>query len=572
MSLKTKKKSRIANKDAPLPKVRAGLEDATKYKTDVERIAEGRTAVDRKAIKLKIDLAKSKRNVTRYTDKLAKLKKADALSSELVLPTNVKESIEAEENPTEVIFKPNPGPQTEFLSADEDEVFYGGARGGGKTYSLIVDPLPFCINGNFRGLMLRRTMPELRQIIGETKKIYPRVFKGAKFKTRENTWHFPSGATIEFGYAERLEDAERYRGQSYTWIGLDELPQHPSIEIYDMLKSSNRSADPSLKTYMRSTGNPGSIGSQWVKQKFIDPVAPNTTFFEHSDLIDPKTKQKKVVTRSLRYIPASVWDNPYLTMDDSYISALASLPKAKQEQMLYGNWDIIEDSAFPEFDKNMHVIEPFEIPNTWTRFRAADWGYASPFCCLWFAVDYDENVYVYREYYGTKVIADQWAKNIAKLERRERILYGKLDGSTDQSRGDRGDSIFAVINKELRNAGSIPFGFADRSPGSRAAGRQEVHKRLLLRKTGEVSDDGVYIERPSLFIFNTCRNLIRTLPSLPIDPSDAEKVAKKGAEDHAYDALQYGLRSRPISPLQIVDINQFRERNQFKAADDVFGY
>ena len=567
------KKSRIANKDAPLPSVRKGLEKATKYKTDDERIAEGKTAVDRKAIKLKIDLAKSKRNVTRYTDKLKKVVKDDKVSEDFIAPESVTASIEVDKlADKEVLFKPNEGPQTEFLAADEDEVFYGGARGGGKTFSLIMDPIRFCGNGNFRGLLLRRTMPELRQIILETKKIYPRVFKGANFKTQENTWHFPSGGTIEFGYAITLDDAERYRGQGYTWIGIDELPLFPTIEVYDMLKSSNRSADPELKSYMRATGNPGSIGSQWVKQKFIDAEAPNKTFFEHSDILDPRTKTLLKTTRSLRYIPASVFDNPYLVMDDAYISALASLPEVKRQQMLYGDWDVIEDSAFPEFDRKVHVVPTFKPPSSWTRFRAADWGYASPFSCLWFAVDYDENVYVYREYYGTKVIADDWARNVAKLEQHEKIHYGVLDGSTDQSRGDRGDSIFEVINKTLRNAGAMPFRFADRSPGSRAAGKQEVHKRLMLRETGFITDEGVREKLPSLLIMDCCHNLIRTLPSLPVDPTDSEKVAKKNAEDHGYDSLHYGLRSRPISPLAIVDINSFRENNRFKPADDTFGY
>lgn len=441
-----------------------------------------------------------------------------------------------------------------------------------NTYSLIVDPLRYCTNGNFRALLVRRTTGELRDIEIETNKIYPKVFKGAKYKASERRWVFPSGAIIEFGYGENLMDLERYRGRAFAWIGVDELPQYEGIECYNLLKSCNRTTDPTLPTVMRCTGNPGSKGSFWVKQKFIDPAPENTTFYEEYDVYDPRTQQMRQVKRSLRYIPASVYDNPTLVNDDQYISNLASLPEVQRRQMLYGDWDVIEDSAFPDFRKDVHVIEPFEIPRDWLRFRAADWGFNSPFCCLWFAVDYDDNIYVYREFYGTKVIADDWAKEVARRERGEKIHYGVLDGSTDQSRGDRGPSIFETINRELRNHYSVPFRFADRSPGSRAAGKLEVHKRLALRETGLITEEGAREEMPSLLIFSNCTNLIRTLPSLPCDPNDPEKVAKKGAEDHAFDALQYGLRSRPMSPLQMLRNEAFSNKQKFTPVDETFGY
>ena len=132
-------------------------------------------------------------------------------------PKNIKEHIDQQE----VIFKPNSGPQTEFLAASEREVFYGGARGGGKSYAMLVDPLRYCSNANHRALLVRRTMPELRDLIQKSQLLYGKAYPGAKWREQEKEWRFPSGAKIEFGYAENMTDALRYQGQSYTWIGID---------------------------------------------------------------------------------------------------------------------------------------------------------------------------------------------------------------------------------------------------------------------------------------------------------------------------------------------------------------
>ena len=136
---------------------------------------------------------------------------------------NIKEAIKDKE----VIFQPNDGPQTEFLAASEREVFYGGARGGGKSYAMLVDPLRYCDKQKHRALLIRRTMPELRDLINHSQQLYSKAYPGAKWREQEKEWRFPSGARIEFGYAENLTDALRYQVQSYTWIGLDQLPQYP---------------------------------------------------------------------------------------------------------------------------------------------------------------------------------------------------------------------------------------------------------------------------------------------------------------------------------------------------------
>jgi hypothetical protein len=164
-----------------------------------------------------------------------------------------------------VIFHPNEGPQTEFLAADEKDVLYGGAAGGGKSYAMIVDPLRYAHRPAHRALILRRSMPELREMIDKSRELYPQAFPGAKFREVEKLWNFPSGAKVEFGFLERDADVYRYQGQAYSWIGFDEITHLPTEFSWNYLASRLRTTDPEIKTYLRCTANPGGVGSHWVK-------------------------------------------------------------------------------------------------------------------------------------------------------------------------------------------------------------------------------------------------------------------------------------------------------------------
>ena len=494
--------------------------------------------------------ARKKRDAIIKTSNALEGKKSSVIETTDVeqLTPNVKEHVK--EN---VIFQPNEGPQTQFLAASEREVFYGGARGGGKSYAMLIDPLRYCHKENHRCLLLRRSMPELRDMINHSQRLYGRAFPGAKWREQEKEWRFPSGARIEFGYAENLTDVLRYQGQSYTWIGIDELPQYPTPEIYNFLRSSLRSVDPEIPVYMRATGNPGNIGSIWVKDMFVDPAEPGKRF---DVIIDTVVGQKKITRR---FIPAKLQDNPYLMQTDDYLVMLSSLPEVQRKQFLEGDWSAFEDCAFPEFDVVKHISEPFEIPRNWHRFRTCDWGYSSAACCLWIAIDFDNNLWVYRELYTKRVTADVFARKVLDAEQGEYIRYGMLDSSTWARRGDVGPSIAETMIRE-----GCKWRPSDRSPKSRVNGKLELHKRFSIdEKSGE----------PKLKIFNNCRNLLRTLPLLPTDKHNPEDVDTH-AEDHAYDALRYGVMSRPLHPNSNAN-DQFMKQNRennFKPADRIFGY
>ena len=301
---------------------------------------------------------------------------------------------------------------------------------------------------------------------------------------------------------------------------------------------------------MRSTGNPGNVGSLWVKEMFVDPSEPNKAFDVHIDTI----AGRKSITR--RFIPAKLQDNPYLMQTDDYMIMLSSLPEVQRKQFLEGDWSAFENSAFPEFDMSVHVVQPFDIPSNWLRFRTCDWGYSSAACVLWIAVDFDNNFWVYREHYTQRVTADVFARQVMEKEHNEYIRYGILDSSTWAKRGDAGPSIAETMIRE-----GCKWRPSDRSPRSRVAGKLELH-RLLTKDL----DTG----QPKLKVFSNCTNLVRTMPMLPVDKNNPEDVDTH-AEDHAYDALRYGVMSRTVHP-KSYDANRYTEKEKFKPADRVFGY
>ena len=506
-----------------------------------------------KVAKAEQTLRSAKRHAENVKSKLLTINKTlDGKEQQLITEDIIKsapKAIQEHIKTQEVIFKPNSGPQTEFLAASEREVFYGGARGGGKSYAMLIDPLRYCSKAQHRALLIRRTMPELRDLINHSQRLYGRAFPGAKWREQEKEWRFPSGAKIEFGYAENMTDVLRYQGQSYTWIGIDELPQYPSPDIFNFLRSSLRSVDKNIPVYLRATGNPGNIGSQWVREMFVEPAEPNKRF---EIKIDTPIGTKSITRR---FIPAKLQDNPYLMQTDDYYIMLASLPEVQRKQFLDGDWDAYDDSAFPEFSKVTHVVEPFEIPKGWYKFRAADWGYSSPACVLWFAVDYNNNLWLYRELYVQKMTADIFAKKVLELEHQDYINYGVLDASTWAKRGDVGPSIAETMIRS-----GCRWRPSDRSPKSRINGKLEIHKRLM------VTD-----KEPGIRVFKTCKNLVRTLSTLPLDKNNQEDVDTH-AEDHAYDALRYGCMSRPTHPHSLQNNSPLSRETKFKPVDKSFGY
>jgi len=475
-------------------------------------------------------------------------------------PAQVKAEPFNVEEAQEVVFKPNPGPQSEFLSASEREVLYGGSAGGGKSYAMLADPLHGLNDPNFSGLLVRHTTEELRELIQKSQELYPKAIPGIKWSERKSQWTSPRGGRLWMSYLDKDTDVTRYQGQAFNWIGFDELTQWSSPYAWDYMRSRLRSSAKNLGLYMRATTNPGGSGHQWVKKMFIDPGPSNEPFWatnvETGDTITYPVGHSKAGQPLFkrRFIPATLFDNPYLADDGMYEANLLSLPEHQRRQLLEGDWDINEGAAFPEFNRHIHVVEPFEIPDNWPKFRACDYGYGSYTGVVWIAVAPDEQLIVYREMYVSKVIATDLADMILDVEQFEKIRYGVLDSSLWHKRGDTGPSLAEQMI--MRGCRWRP---ADRSKGSRVAGKNELHRRLQVDE---------FTEEPRLVFFNTCSNTISQLPSIPLDKKNPEDVDTH-AEDHLYDALRYGIMTRPRSSLFDYDPTS---NSGFQASDPTFGY
>jgi hypothetical protein len=523
--------------------------------------AKAKAKVKRKAADAKRVLAMQQKKLDNWVDKDSPEEPVPVtpLSDSLNFDT-----IEEQKEERTVVFAPNAGPQTDFLAANEKEVLYGGAAGGGKTMALIADPMRYFGNGNFNGIILRRTNDELREIVWKTQELYPQAYPGAKWAEKKSQWTFPSGARIWLTYLDRPEDVLRYQGQAFSYVAFDELTQHPTSFAFDYMRSRLRTTDQSLPTFMRATTNPGGPGHGWVKRMFIDP-APENRAFDATDLDTGKTlvypdsherAGEPLFTR--RFIPASLYDNPYLTADGSYEANLLSLPENQRRQLLEGDWAVADGAAFPEFKQSTHVVEPFDIPPEWRRFRSCDYGYSSFSAVHWFAIDPSyETLYVYRELYLSKHTGKDLGAAVLDAEQGDSVQYGVLDSSCWHNRGQIGPSIA----EEMINMG-CRWRPSDRTAGARVAGKNQFHQRLKIDdETGE----------PGIKFFNTCRQIIADLPVIPSDPRGSDDIDPRYATDHAYDSVRYGIMSRPraASPF---DMGRGVPTYSYRPADVSFGY
>ncbi|MBQ7284248.1 MAG: phage terminase large subunit, partial [Oscillospiraceae bacterium] len=273
--------------------------------------------------------------------------------------------------------------QKMFCKSTAFETLFGGAAGGGKSFVQLMDAFIYAIKyTGSKQLILRRTFPELeKSLVRVSLELYPKDVYS--YNASKHIGVFANGSIIDFGYCDNENDVYKYQSAEYDVIRFDELT-HFTEYMYTYLISRVRGAN-SFPKYVKSSTNPGGVGHSWVKARFIDAAAPMEEW---------ETQDKTIRV----FIPASVFENkPLMEKDPQYINRLMSLSEKDRKALLYGEWDIFEGQYFSEFRREIHVINPFDIPKHWKRYFVMDYG-LDMFAGYVIAVDEYNRAYVMREH------------------------------------------------------------------------------------------------------------------------------------------------------------------------------
>ena len=386
--------------------------------------------------------------------------------------------------------------QLAFHASTADEVLYGGAAGGGKSYAICWDALMRCLKyPQTHAYLFRRTYPELEMTLIRTMQLIAPKELG-KYVSSAHELRLSNGSVIHF--------------------------------------------------CVRCASNPGGPGHAWVKARFVDSTNAGGRTAEaavESSILGG------VSVRKIEYIPATAMDNPHITRD--YIVELEQKPKALRDALLLGKWDAFDGQAFPEFVDDpthygdglyTHVIRPFDIPWHWTRVVSFDHGYTRPFSFGVWAVDEEGRVYRYKELYGCVPgeanvgimnAPGEIAEKLAELMEPEAAEGIHVSGVADPAIWDRSRGL--SVEEQIRKVfNGVTFMKGD---NTRLPGKMQLHERLKFDEEG----------RPMLYVFENCRDFRRTIPALVYDGRKPEDIDTAG-EDHIYDETRYFLMSRPIAP------------------------
>ncbi len=394
--------------------------------------------------------------------------------------------------------------QKRFIDATESEVLFGGAAGGGKSYGQMVDAMLFALRyPRSRQLVLRRTFPELeKSLIRTSLALFPREIYS--FNSSSHTGKFKNGSIIDFGYCATENDVYQYQSAEYDVIRFDELTHFTEAQ-YVYLISRVRGAN-SYPKQIKSSTNPGGIGHGWVKERFVDGGVRGVAFTGDDGM-------------SRIFIPALLDDNRFLREGDpDYKKRLLALPERERKALLCGDWDIFEGQYFTEFSHAKHVIEPFEIPSSWRRFRTIDYG-LDRLACLWIAISPEGRFFVYREYCASDLPISEAARAILERTPKNEDVYATLAPPDLWSRSQETGRSKAALFSEF----GLNF---TKTSNDREAGWLSI-KELL--RTDE----------PRLRIFSVCTEIIKCLPALQIDKIRTSDCATEPHEiTHAPDALR----------------------------------
>jgi hypothetical protein len=457
------------------------------------------------------------------------------------------------------LYTPSPW-SSKFHQTTCHEVLGGGSAGPGKSLTLLWDPLctqavveharvtgqlldefpPWLADlcrqypiraGESEGhaLHMRRTMPQLRENIDRSMRMFPKFDAGAVYSKEYHRWTFSSGYKFTFGHCREENSHEDYLSNQYTHLGFDEGYQFTERQ-YEELGGRVRAADPVLaqllRTRIMSNPAPG-----WLKERFVSPCKEGNTVLKVK-VRDPLTGELEMRTRL--FLPARLDDNPDKAFVKQYKFNLLSRPAHMRARYLYGDWDSMEGGFFEDdWNPSVHVIEPFKIPRDWPKFRSMDWGYKAPGCIGWFAMDPDENLYMFYEFTFRQMRDSEVAERCIEIEKkfgfwnhreRKSRLTGVADTQLWEERGDSGKSKAAVFAEK-----GVYWQPADKASLARNAER--ISERLR---------DYDKHSQPGLMLFSRdTRKTQEMFAGIGIDENDNTVPDKKSPLKHWFDTVAY---------------------------------
>lgn len=454
-----------------------------------------------------------------------------------------------------IIWAPQPGPQEALISCPYREILFGGARGGGKTDAVAgrVAIRALTYGDKYNAVIFRREMPQSDDLMERCEQLWGQY---GRYNRSTSSFRFSNGARVRFRPLLRDIDASKYQGQNLVDAIVEEAGNYPDpspiLKLYGTLRSAQ-----GVPTSLLLTANPGGAGQQWIKQRYrID--GPNSGMVPIEETLPNGAIAKRI------FIPSKVQDNLILLKNDpEYVNNLYLVgSKELVKAWLEGDWNAIEGAFFDCWDNNTHILQPFEIPEHWLKFRSMDWGSARPFSVGWWAVAGEEykipggvllprgSMVRYREWYGAsapnkglKLTVEAVADGVKERSGDENITYTTADPAMFAE--DGGPSMA----ERMANRG-VRLRRADNARVSRK-GSMGGWDMMRMRMIGD--DLG-----PRLYCFKTCTDSIRTIPVLQHDTTNAEDLDTE-SEDHAADEWRYGCMSRPWVRGKGVDYDAIKE-------------
>ncbi len=461
----------------------------------------------------------------------------------------MRRDVELEED-EEVVWEPNSEPQSDFTASTEDEVFYGGAKGGAKSDAIVAKPHRQVHLERYKALILRQTFPEVQELIDRSHMLYPQL-NNPQWSGSLKRWRFPNpnsvtgagGGIVQFGHCKSVDEVKQFHGGEWATIGFDEMADVADEQIWIQLLAEVRCPNPAVRRQAAGTGNPGKPGHGWTKRRFINPCGKKG---EKIFIYEMDIPGIGMVERTRRFIPAKVTDNPVYANDPNYMANLYSLPEVLRKQLLFGDWDAGFGMALEELDEVMHFVPVFEPPEHWRQFGAFDWGYQHPWIFGHYCVSEDGVIYKIDPIRGRHMSDRRIAERINSKINIEDLSYivaghdcwAEFKARRDDSTPSTAER-FAEVGIHLTQANI-----------ARYAGLKTFREQVAWNGILPGGNDG----EPNFFWMDTAGNhrAFENIQVITVDPDDPEDAFEVNADpttgeggDDDYDETRYALSSRP---------------------------